>query len=71
MRIAVLSTILLSGNATLTAQTTRRLLRRTTGGRHPRSRSKVQPPAPEKKESFEEKWLSFGKRRSVRDGAGC
>src|SRR3954465_5465350 len=59
MRIVVLSTMLLTANATLTAQTP--LPPSAANGETPvpARPAEVQPSAPEKKESFEEKWLSF------------
>ena len=63
LRIAVLSTMLLRANATFTAQTTSPPSPADSGTPSPaRAASEVQPPAPEKKESFEDKWLSFGNK---------
>ena len=63
VRIAVLSTMLLRANATLTAQTTSPPSPADSGTPAPaQAAPEVQPPAPEKKESFEEKWLSFGNK---------
>ncbi len=64
LRIAVLSTMLLSARATLTAQTTSPASP-ADSGTTTRAQAVVPeapPPAPETKESFEEKWLSFGNK---------
>ena len=61
VRIAVLSTMVLAAHATLTAQTRSPQSPADTGTAAPASTAReALPPAPEKQESFEEKWLSFG-----------
>jgi len=63
VRIAVLSTMLLRASATLTAQTMSPPSPAGSRTLAPaQAAAELQPPAVEKKGSFEEKWLSFGNK---------